>query len=369
MRQLIPTAILLGSLLGLGCRQPLQVVTKICSGVVPVRIKADAIPPININEIPVNITTDLRELPSLPLKDGKALERMTVQSGDSNAGQIAIIDVDGILLNKNATGLMSAGENPVAIFREKLDLVEASESFVGVVVRINSPGGGVTATDIMRRDLDRFRDRTNLPVVACLMDVGAGGAYYLATSTDTIVAHPTTIVGGLGVILNLFNMEDTLAMLSLVGTPVRAGERVDLGSPIRMMTEENRQLLQDVADKFHDRLRQKVSMSRIELEREDELFDGRIFTAPDAMRFGLIDELGYLDDAIDRCRAKANAPAAGVVILHRPRDPARTPYAVTPNAPVTNGIFPRVAGLNRSQLPTFLYIWQPDPSIETAFGN
>jgi protease-4 len=368
MNHVLLVTVLLVSLSATGCKQPLRVVTQICASTLPVRISADDLPPLHIksDEVPVNVKT---EIPALPLKDAEPLAEMVVQPGDANVGKIAVIDIDGLLLNKNATALMSAGENPVALFREKLDTVESHASYRGVVLRINSPGGGVTATDIMRRDLIRFRDRTGLPVVACLMDVGAGGAYSLATAADQIVAHPTSLVGGLGVILNLYNLEDTLAMLNIVGTPVRAGQHVDLGTPVRMMSEDARAILQDIANKFHERLRADITSSRADLGSDDALFDGRVFTADDAMQRGLVDRLGYLDDAIDACRSQADCPSAGVVILHRPRDSARTPYAVTPNLTVQAGLFPHLPGVNRTNLPTFMYIWQPDPAIETSLGN
>ncbi len=105
---------------------------------------------------------------------------------------IAVIDVDGILLNMDMTGPASAGENPVSLFRERLDAAAADPCTRAVVVRINSPGGGVTASDIMRHDLEQFKNNTRFPVVACLMDIGAGGGYYVATAADQIVAHPTT---------------------------------------------------------------------------------------------------------------------------------------------------------------------------------
>src|SRR4051812_13529305 len=102
------------------------------------------------------------------------------------AAKVAIVDVDGLLLNQNLTGPYSAGENPVDLFREKLDAAAADPAVCAVVLRINSPGGAVTATDVMWRELRSFRTRTGCPVVACLMDLGCGGAYYLASAGDLI---------------------------------------------------------------------------------------------------------------------------------------------------------------------------------------
>src|SRR5258708_35012165 len=142
---------------------------------------------------------------------------MAEKSHDSSSPAIAVIDVDGILLNTDFSGLVSAGENPVSLFRERLDAVACDPCVRAVVVRINSPGGGVTASDIMWHDLLAFRERTHLPVVACLMDLGAGGAYYLSTAADQIVAHPTTVTGGIGGILSVGNPPGRLPRIQIPG--------------------------------------------------------------------------------------------------------------------------------------------------------
>ena len=106
------------------------------------------------------------------LRDRSPLTAMPVQSGAS--GRIALIDVDGLLINQNKSGLGSMGENPIDLFREKLDQVQRQSNVCAVILRINSYGGGVTASDIMRRELEQFRTRTGIPVVSILMDVATG---------------------------------------------------------------------------------------------------------------------------------------------------------------------------------------------------
>ena len=175
---------------------------------------------------------------------------------------IAVVDVDGLLLDSDATGLGSWGENPVAIFRERLDAIQNNHRVRGVVLRIHSPGGSVTASDIMWRDLQAFKARTGLPVVACLMDVAAGGGYYLATGADCIVAHPTTVTGAIGCILNVYNLQDLMAQFNIIGIPIKAGKNVDLGSPVKAIDAERRKLLQNMADEFHARFR-NIVLSRL----------------------------------------------------------------------------------------------------------
>lgn len=319
-----------------------------------------------------HLTTDSRlraELP--PQKDGDPVVPMQVTPGPCDGPMVAVIDVDGLLLNDNMTGLLSAGENPVATFREKLQHVAANPRYRAVVLRINSPGGGVTASDIMRRELVAFRNQTGLPVVVCLMDLGTGGAYYVATAASHIMAHPTTVTGGFGVILNLYNMQDTMAQANIEGTPVKAGDLTDLGTPIEALGDEGEKILQQIADEFHDRFREVIRTSRgISAPDDDDLFDGRIFTAPHALEARLIDSIGYLDDALAVARQQAGCPTAGAVLLHRPRDRANTVYDVTPNTPIQGSMIPfSVPGLDRSRLPTFLYLWQPEPTMERLSGK
>ncbi len=310
------------------------------------------------------ITHSYVETDTPPIKDPAPVIPMQVE-GNPSCSKIALIDVDGVLVNQNLTGLSSMGENPVDAFREKLDRVARTPCVSAVVIRINSPGGSVTATDIMWRDLNSFKQRTGLPVIACIMDVGAGGGYYLATAADHIVAHPTSLTGGIGVILNVYNLQGAMELQSIVSTPVKSGELTDIGTSERPMTEQSQKILQTLARGFHTRFRDIVRGSRgLELKNDSVVFDGRVFAAQDALDKGLIDSSGYLDDALQLARNQAGTPDAATVIFHRKKDRARTPYAITPNSPVQGDIVPlSIPGLDRSKLPAFLYMWQPESTI------
>ncbi len=284
---------------------------------------------------------------------------------------VAVVDVDGILLDSDATGLGSLGENPVAIFRERLDAIEHNHRVRAVVLRIHSPGGSVTATDIMWRDLAAFKARTCLPVVACLMDVAAGGGYYLATGADCIVAHPTTVTGAIGCILNVYNLQDMMAQFNIIGVPIKSGKNVDLGSPVKAMDDAGRKLLQDMADEFHQRFRNVVLSRRPQVDgRLSTTFDGRIFTASQALGLKLIDHVGYLDDAVQLATNMAGLNYSEVVFYHRHGDPALSPYSTTPNIPLQDKIVPiNIPGIDRSRLPNFLYLWEMEPSTALINGK
>ncbi|HTN75282.1 MAG TPA: S49 family peptidase [Pirellulaceae bacterium] len=306
-----------------------------------------------------------------PSNSGPVIAQAVPPQTTSCGERIAIIDVDGLLLNTNFTGLGSQGENPVSLFRERLEAIAADGCVKAVVIRINSYGGGVTATDIMWHDLTKFKQRTGLPVVACLLDVATGGAYYLATGADHIVAHPTTVTGGIGVILNLYNMQDAMAQFNVIGVPIKAGSNIDMGTPIKPMDPEGRSLLQTMAEEFHGRFKQVVGAERPDVDLNDAtLCDGRVFTARQAHERQLIDSIGYLDDALEVCRQISGSPSAQAVLFHRAGDQATTGYSITANIPLQNGLMPlSMPGLDRSKLPSFLYLWQPEPTMERLSGK
>ena len=324
----------------------------------------------------MNMTGDLGmsgDLTTSMRTDNRAsrLATVTIGRGANGCGKVAIVDVDGLLLNRNIGGFGSMGENPVALFREKLDALEADPGVAAIVLRINSPGGGVTACDIMTRDLRAFRERRGIPVVACLMDVGAGGAYLLASASDTVVAHPTTVVGGLGVILNSYNLQEAMGQFNVIARPVKAGKLVDAASPVRPLEPEELQMLQGMATEFHGRLKRQIHDGRPAVAIDAQLFDGRVITGEAAAKAGLVDRIGYLDDALAEARGLAGIGAdAAVVMLRRDNDRAYTAFDVTPNSPQQSALIPlNLPGLDRSQLPTFLYVWQPETSLAAAAGG
>ena len=296
--------------------------------------------------------------------------RMMLVDGDPRCctDRIAILDIDGVLLNTNMTMPYSASENPVSVLREKLDAIAQDPCTVAVVLRINSPGGGVAATEMMWHQLRGFRQRVPVPMVACMMDVSTGGAYYLATAADVICGYPGTVTGGIGVILNCYNLQDTMAQYNVLSQSIKAGEHIDMGSALQTMTPAVRECLQAMADEYHQRFKEVVLTRRPQIARDNaSTFDGRIFTATQAIERGLIDHLGTLEDAIATARQMSQRENACAVMYHRCTDQARSPYATTANAPTLNNLLPlSLPGLERSRLPTFLYMWEPDPTVERA---
>jgi len=301
------------------------------------------------------------------------LSPVTVEGNVHSSGRIAVIDIDGFLVNQNGSGIGSMGENPVALFQEKIRTVEMDPTVAAVVLRIDSPGGGVTATDMMCETVRRFKASRAIPVVACVLSTGAGGAYQLAIQADHVIAHPTSIVGGIGVILNLYSMEDTLGQYNIAAIPVKSGEKIDGGTPVRTMQAEERKLLQRIADEFHQRFVDDVKARRPQLAAPDDdagiddWFDGRVVTGRAAADASLVDQTGYLADAITVAKQMATLDVnASVVMLRRDNDRAHTTLDITPNESKLGSLLPlNIPGLDRSRLPTFMYLWQIEPSFAT----
>ena len=211
------------------------------------------------------------------------------QSGfrtDGFGQRIALVEVLGPILRVD----------PVV---QQLARYTEDEEIPAIVLRIDSPGGGVAASQEIYRAVLRAREYGKR-VVASMGSVAASGGYYIAAAADTIVANPGTLTGSIGVIMRLFHMEEVLDRFGLRFETIQSGKYKDTGSISRDMTEDERILLQAVIDdvygQFVDAI---VEMRGIEREGVLEFADGRIFTGGQALEYGLVDLLGDYQDAID----------------------------------------------------------------------
>jgi len=207
--------------------------------------------------------------------------------------------------------LLVAGTEGVAIVRIEGPIMDSSQAVEelqafgddpmvkAIVVRIDSPGGGVAPSQEIYNAVKRVRKEQNKTVVASMGTVAASGGYYIAVGTDRILANPGTLTGSIGVIMQMANFQELLEKIGVKSVVIKTGKFKDLGSPFRPMKEEDRQLLESV---MHDTLNQFIeavadgrSMDASEVE---QLADGRVFTGRQAKSVLLIDEIGDLHDAI-----------------------------------------------------------------------
>ena len=171
------------------------------------------------------------------------------------------------------------------------------DSVKAVVLRINSPGGGVAPSQEIYEEVRKLNGKK--PVLTSMGSIAASGGYYIASATQKIYANPGTMTGSIGVAMPFVNMKELVDKIGIKGMAVKSGEFKDIGSPLREMTPQEREVLQSVVDNVHMQFVNAVAASR-KLPREDviQIADGRIFTGEQAKALGLVDELGTLEDTI-----------------------------------------------------------------------
>ncbi len=204
----------------------------------------------------------------------------------STEDRIALIRVEGVILDSQTTigDLKRFSENP---------------SVKAIVIRIDSPGGGVVPSQEIHDAVKRVRSKNNKAVIASMGSVAASGGYYIAAATDRIVANPGTLTGSIGVIMETANLEGLLQKIGVEGIVIKSGKYKDVGSPLRKMSADEKGLLQAVMDDVHKQFIEAVAEGRsLELRAAQALADGRVFTGRQAKEAKLVDELGDLEDAI-----------------------------------------------------------------------
>jgi protease-4 len=291
----------------------------------------------------------------------RPLEEETVEGrGDA---KVLLMDVSGFLSDEVPSGTLTIGTPPPRVpmlvrLREELKKAAADPKVRALVVRINSPGGTVTASDIVFRELDVFKRERGIPVVAAMMDVAASGGYYVALAADTIVAHPTSVTGSIGVIMISLNAEGLMQKVGLAAAAIKSGERKDMGSPFRQLTPEERAIFQSVIDDLHRQFVAKlVERRRLGAATAAALADGRIYTAEQALGHKLIDRIGYVPDALEVARRAAGLDEARVIVYKRPREYRATYYARAETDAGTFEMLSQLAGFAGG--PKFLFLWAP----------
>ncbi len=309
------------------------------------------------------------------VSSGSSKLTSTVVHNEKNASdQVAIIDVSGMILNAPKPALLSQGENPVALLHEQLQKAREDDKVKAVILRINTPGGTVTATDVMYREVMRFKEQSKKPVVVLQMDIAASGGYYLSCAGDHVVAYPSTITGSIGVIIQTMSFKPALDRWGITTEALTSGKNKAAGSPLGTLTDEHRAVLQELVDDFYGRFIATVRAARpnIPADRFADVTDGRVFSGEDALALGLVDELGDLYDAHTHAKKLAKISRANMVIYHRPLNYVASPYAASPGPHVNSqggGAAPgstqvNILQFNLPEMPGgasvgFYYLWQP----------
>ena len=229
--------------------------------------------------------------------------------------KITVIDLEGVI-SSGQGGLFSREGDALSRVYQRLEKASSDPQVKGIILRLDTPGGDVTSSDILYHEIMRFRQKTRVPVVALMMGVAASGGYYVASACDMIVAHPSTLTGSIGVISVFPDVEGLMNKVGGKTTVVKSGQMKDAGSPFRGMSEEEKQLFQKIIDEHYEKFL-KVVAARKEngpsLEEIRKLADGRVYTAEQALELGLVDKVGYFQTALDEVLSRAGLKEARVV--------------------------------------------------------
>ena len=217
----------------------------------------------------------------------------------NGAQNVLMVKLSGMITEEDdSSGWVVDPASSQAALR-KIHSAKDNPDIAGILLYVNSGGGGITASDVLWKSLKDFKAAdTNRVVVVLMGSVAASGAYYIAAAADAIVANPTTLTGSIGVILNSFNVQELAGKIGLKSVTIKSGGNKDILSPFAELTPEQQRMLQDMVDAMHSRFVSIVAEGRgLEEARVRAIADGRILLAQEALDNGLVDTIGYLDDA------------------------------------------------------------------------
>ncbi len=252
----------------------------------------------------------------LSVASGPSVEFREVLLQGEGDDKILLIDISGPIVNQPLL-VPSVGVLPgmTARIRQELELAFDDPDIRGILLRINSPGGTLTDSDVIYHSLMEFKRSKKVKIVASMGEIAASGAVYVAMAADEIYAHPTTITGSIGVAIGHLNYSGLMRKLGVESDPVTSGRYKDMDSPLKPRDEDERALLQELVAAQHEKFVEVVKTGRPRMTTREvrDLADGRIISAQEAQERGLIDKLGYLDDAYQRISELSGFPRNSLV--------------------------------------------------------
>lgn len=317
--------------------------------------------------LPSRVTIDLAPQPSRLAQT----EVIRDKGVGVSSPRVALIELTGLISHTPDAGLFDARASTADALVARLEKAEKDDSVRAVVLRVNSPGGTVAASDTLYNEITRFREKTGKPVVVSMADVAASGGYYIALAADRIIAQKSTVTGSIGVIFQTLNFSKGMAMIGIEGRAVVSAPNKDLANPFAPVRDSQYAVLQRTVDNLYADFRSLVKARRPALaaatpQRFDELTDGRVMTAADALDAGLIDALGGVREAYESAKSLAGITSARLVKYHAPGDRPLSPYAAEAPAP-PSALAPARVDVSLLNLPAveaqssgrFMYLWSP----------
>lgn len=236
-----------------------------------------------------------------------------VIEGDDYTNVIAVFDVEGTIQDTGEASLLSSATYNHRAFMDKLKMAEENDDIKGIILRVNSPGGGVVeSAEIHDKILDI--KKVKKPVYVSMGSMAASGGYYISAPADKIYASPETMTGSLGVIMHGYNYEKLAKKYGVEFETIKSGPHKDIMSPTREMTGEEREILQNMINNSYDQFVKVIADGRGMTEKEvREIADGRIYDGRQAKENHLIDDFGHLDDVITAMKTDIGKKDAQVI--------------------------------------------------------
>jgi len=251
---------------------------------------------------------------STRLLQPRSFEEVIVQEGSTSSEKIAVIPLDGIIANGAAGSL---GDNMVEDFKLALEQAQNDNSVKAVVISVDSPGGEITASDVLFNSLREFSKHK--PTVVYFNSIGASGAYYMACGSNYIMCNSTTFTGSIGVIISTLNYRELFGKIGLQSVVFKSGKFKDMLNGAREMTLEEQEYVQSLVMQSYGRFVGIVAKARKldEQKLRSGVADGRILSGEDALAAKLVDKLGYVEDAYAKARELSKATGAQVIRYKR----------------------------------------------------
>ncbi|MHB8765137.1 MAG: signal peptide peptidase SppA [Deferrisomatales bacterium] len=266
----------------------------------------------------------------LPLGEPREPREVTLLG--EGPDKVLLVDVSGVLSFRRPWGLpgVAREENAPTRLRDELDRARRDPAVKALLVRIDSPGGTVTASDVLFHEIRTFREERGVPVVAAVVEKALSGGYYVALAADEIVAHPTSLVGSVGVFVGKVDASALLERWGVRSELTKSAPQKDLLSPLRPLTPEEQETLRGIVGEFHERFEQTVRAARPQARDEDlaTIATAAPFTARRALELHMIDRVGYLQDAFRAALGLAGLPQGRLVAYRRGEAPVANPYSL-----------------------------------------
>ncbi|KLV26422.1 signal peptide peptidase [Niallia circulans] len=265
--------------------------------------------------VSIAFTTDVEELFGQFLGEGKAPYVEEYIEDGNIANKIAVLEVSGTIQDTgDADSLFSAAGYNHTSFMEKLDYIKEDPSVKGVILKVNSPGGGVVESAQIHDKIVEIQKEAKIPVYVSMGSMAASGGYYISAPADKIFASPETLTGSLGVIMSGYNFEGLAEKYGVEFVTIKSGKYKDIMSSTREMTEEERDILQRLIDNSYAGFVKVIADGRGMKEAEvKKIADGRIYDGRQAKELNLIDDFGYFDDVVEKMKADYQLNDAAVV--------------------------------------------------------